>query len=227
MRGGSIARMSGEAYGPTDRTTLHRLADRGAYDAGTVHAVLDAAYSCSVGYVVDGRPHVTPTAHWRVGRRLYWHGSSASAFLRQVVGREACLSVHLLDGLVLARSGFEHSMNYRSVTVFGTAQLVEGDEKLASLDAFVERLVPGRSRELRRPLEQELKATTVLAMDLVEASAKVRTGGMEDRPEDLDDPVWAGIVEIEQRITRLVDDPDHSPGAPPSEALRGLVGRVI
>lgn len=219
--------MSAGAYGPTERTTLHRLADRGAHDVETVHAVLDAAYSCSVGYLIDGRPHVTPTAHWRVGERLYWHGSSASAFLRQVVDRDACLSVHLLDGLVLARSGFEHSMNYRSATVFGIARSVEGDDKVVALDAFVERLVPGRSHELRRPLEQELRATTVLAMDLREASAKVRTGGMEDRPEDLGDPVWAGIVEIEQRITRLVDDPDHAPGAPPSEALRGMVGRTI
>lgn len=218
--------MSG-SYEITDRTTLHRLADRGSHERETVHAILDAAYSCSVGYVVDGRPHVTPTAHWRVGGHLYWHGSSASAFLRQVVGHEACLSVHLLDGLVLARSGFEHSMNYRSVTVFGAVEALEGDAKVAALDAFVEKLVPGRSGELRRPLEQELRATTVLGMDLREASAKVRTGGMEDRPEDLDAPVWAGIVEIEQRVRGLVDDPDHAPGAAPSAALRGLIGRIV
>jgi len=216
-----------DGWPPSERTRLRRLPARGSYERAAVYAVVDAALSCSVGYVIDGRPFVTPTAHWRDGDRVYWHGSAASRFLQQVVGTEVCLSVHLVDGLVLARSGFDHSMNFRSATLFGRVEAVSDDAKGAALDAFIEKLVPGRTAELRAPTEQELKATTVLAMTIEEASAKVRAHGVSDKPEDLEAPVWAGILAIETRLRELLPDPEVPVGAPPSEALRSLVGRVL
>lgn len=219
--------MSG-AFEPTERTRGKRLADRVTYDRDDVYSVLDAAITCSVGYVIDGRPYVTTTAHWREGDHLYWHGSSASRFLRSVVGAEACLTAHLLDGLVLARSGFEHSMNYRSVTAFGTVASVEDEaEKVRVLDRFLEKLVPGRAAELRAPAEQELRATTVLTMPLVEASAKIRTGGTGDLEEDLDAPVWAGVLTVETRFGDLVPETDPPPRGAASDALRALLGRSL
>ena len=219
--------MSG-AFEPTERTRGKRLAERVTYERDDVHAVLDAAISCSVGYVIDGRPYVTTTAHWRDGDRLYWHGSSASRFLRSVVGAEACLTAHLLDGLVLARSGFEHSMNYRSVTAFGTVAAVEDvGEKVRVLDLFLEKLVPGRAAELRPSTEQELRATTVLTMPLAEASAKIRTGGADDPEEDWDAPVWAGVLTVDSRFVDLVPETAPAPKAPASESLRALLGRRL
>lgn len=217
--------MSG-AFEPTERTRGKRLAERVTYERDEVYAVLDAAISCSVGYVIDGRPYVTTTAHWREDDRLYWHGSSASRFLRSVVGAEACLTAHLLDGLVLSRSGFEHSMNYRSVTAFGTVASIDDDrEKVRVLDRFLEKLVPGRANELRASTEQELRATTVLTMPLVEVSAKIRTGGTEDPEEDWDAPVWAGVLTLETRFAELVPETAPPPKAPASEQLRALLGR--
>lgn len=210
---------------PTERTTAKRLADRASYARADVDAVLDAALACSVGYVIDGRPYVTTTAHWRIGDHLYWHGSSASRFLRSVVGREACLTAYLLDGLVLARTGFEHSMNYRSVTVFGAVELVEGAAAAEVLDAFVEKLVPGRSGELRRPTDRELRATTVLSMPIAEASAKIRDGGTHDPEEDWDEPVWAGVLTVETRFGELVPETEPPPEGVASDALRALLGR--
>jgi nitroimidazol reductase NimA-like FMN-containing flavoprotein (pyridoxamine 5'-phosphate oxidase superfamily) len=215
----------GRELTPTERTRAKRLADRASYARADIDAVLDAAIACSVGYVIDGRPYVTTTAHWRDGDRLYWHGSSASRFLKSVVGEEACLTAFLLDGLVLARSGFEHSMNYRSVTVFGRVERVEGAEAERALDAFVEKLVPGRSTELRRPTEQELRATTVLAMPITEASAKIRDGGTHDPQDDWDEPVWAGVLTVETRFGELIPETDPPPKAPVSDALRALLGR--
>lgn len=217
--------MSG-SYGPTERTRGKRLAERVTYDRDAVHAVLDAAISCSVGYVIDGRPYVTTTAHWREDDRIYWHGSSASRFLRSVVGAEACLTAHLLDGLVLARSGFEHSMNYRSVTAFGTVESIEDDrEKVRVLDRFLEKLVPGRAAELRASTDQELRATTVLTMPLEEVSAKIRTGGTDDPEDDWDAPVWAGVLTLETRFVELVPETAPPPRGAASEALRSLLGR--
>lgn len=217
--------MSG-SYGPTERTRGKRLAERMTYDRDAVHAVLDAAISCSVGYVIDGRPYVTTTAHWREDDRIYWHGSSASRFLRSVVGAEACLTAHLLDGLVLARSGFEHSMNYRSVTAFGTVESIEDDrEKVRVLDRFLEKLVPGRAAELRASTDQELRATTVLTMPLEEVSAKIRTGGTDDPEDDWDAPVWAGVLTLETRFVELVPETAPPPRGAASEALRSLLGR--
>ncbi|MDE2575460.1 MAG: pyridoxamine 5'-phosphate oxidase family protein [Rhodospirillales bacterium] len=194
---------------PSDFARLRRLHERGAYDAATIHAVLDAATHCHVGHVIDGRPVVIPTLHWREGDTVYWHGSAASRMLRHNAGGgEVCLTATLIDGYVLARSGFHHSVNYRSVMCFGTARLVEAtEEKTAALKGFVDRLFPGRWDTLRPPTAQELKATAVLAMPIREAAAKMRSGPPGDDPEDLTWPAWAGVL------------PLHiAPGAPQPDA---------
>ncbi len=181
----------------TDRTTVRRLASRGNYDRETIHAILDEALVCHVGFVVDGAPVVIPTIHWREGDMLYVHGSAASRMLRTLKGGvDVCVTVTLVDGLVLARSAFHHSMNYRSVVVFGRARVVEGDEKLRALDGLVEHVVHGRARELRPHKEIELKQTLVLSLPLDEASAKTRTGGPVDDDEDYALPIWAGVVPL-------------------------------
>jgi nitroimidazol reductase NimA-like FMN-containing flavoprotein (pyridoxamine 5'-phosphate oxidase superfamily) len=194
---------------PSDRTRVRRLAKRAHYDEATVHAILDAGLLCHVGYVIDGQPYVTPTAHWRDGGYVYWHGSSASRMLRaQLAGIDVCLTVSLLDGLVLARSGFHHSMNYRSVMALGQAELVDDPAaKLSALKHFVDKLVPGRWEEIREPSVQELKGTTILRLRLDEASAKVRTGPPVDDEEDYALPVWAGVLPLSlQAGTPLADD---------------------
>ena len=220
--------MSGGQFPPSERTRVKRIADRATYERDDVYAVLDAAITCSVGYVLDGRPHVTVTAHWREGNRLYWHGSSASRFLKTVLGQEACLTAHLLDGLVLSRSGFEHSMNYRSVSAYGRVGVVEDDaEMVRVIDLFLEKLVPGRARELRPSHEKELRATTLLTMEIEEASAKIRTGGTEDPAEDLDEPVWAGVLAMETRFTELIPETTPPPRGEASAQLRALLGRVL
>ena len=182
----------------TDRTRVRRLPKRGAYDLETIHAILDEALICHAGFVVDGMPVVIPTIHWRDGDVLYLHGSAASRMLRAMRdGVQACVTVTLLDGLVLARSAFHHSMNYRSVVIFGHARLVEDrQEMLRALDALVEHVVPGRAREVRAPNEKELKQTMVLAIPIEEASAKIRTGGPVDDEEDYALPVWAGVLPL-------------------------------
>lgn len=181
----------------TERTKVRRLPKRGAYDRETIHAILDEALICHVGFVVDTAPVVIPTIHWRDGDTLYVHGSAASRMLRRLnEGVEACVTVTLLDGLVLARSAFHHSMNYRSVVVFGRAREVTGEEKVRALEALVEHVVRGRSSEVRPPNEAELRGTTVLALPLDEASAKIRTGGPVDDEEDYALPVWAGVVPV-------------------------------
>ncbi|HMR30622.1 MAG TPA: pyridoxamine 5'-phosphate oxidase family protein [Geminicoccaceae bacterium] len=190
------------AYAPTPRTRVKRMPKRGHYEREVVHAILDAALVCHVGYAIDGQPYVTPTAHWRDGERVYWHGSSASRMLRSLKpgGVPVCLTVTHVDGLVLARSAFNHSMNYRSVMALGMAHLVEEpDHKLRALETFVDRLYPGRWAELRPATAQELKATTVLWLDLGEVSAKVRSGPPGDDAEDLAWPCWAGVVPIAER----------------------------
>jgi nitroimidazol reductase NimA-like FMN-containing flavoprotein (pyridoxamine 5'-phosphate oxidase superfamily) len=182
----------------TDRTRVRRLPNRGHYDAATIHAILDEALICHVGFTVEGSPVVIPTIHWRDGDTLYFHGSAASRMLRSLKnGVEACVTVTLLDGLVLARSAFHHSMNYRSVVVFGTAREVTGaEEKVRALDALVEHVLRGRSRDVRPPNDQELRQTLVLALPLDEASAKIRTGGPVDDEEDYALPVWAGVLPL-------------------------------
>lgn len=199
----------------TDRTKVRRLGDRGRYDRETIHAILDEALVCHVGFVVEGAPVVIPTIHWREGDWLYFHGSAASRMLRSLRnGVEACVTVTLIDGLVLARSAFHHSMNYRSVVVFGTARVVEGDEKLRALDALVDHVVRGRSKEMRPHKEIELKQTLVLAMPLDEASAKIRTGGPVDDEEDYALPIWAGVVPLKLTPGEPIADRDVTVDAP-------------
>jgi nitroimidazol reductase NimA-like FMN-containing flavoprotein (pyridoxamine 5'-phosphate oxidase superfamily) len=186
------------AFVPSGRATVKRLPKRGYYDRATVYAILDAGFICHVGYVIDGQPYVTPTAYWREGDAVYWHGSSASRMLRTLeTGADCCLSVTHLDGLVLARSAFHHSLNYHSVMLFGKVHKIEGAaEKLAKLEAFVERLYPGRWRELRPVNAEELKVTTVLGMHVDEASAKVRSGGPVDDEADYAQQTWAGVIPV-------------------------------
>ncbi len=196
-------------YPPTAHTRIKRQHERAHYDRETVHAILDAGLLCHVGYVIDGQPYVTPTCYWRTGDRVYWHGSSASKMLRRLEdGVPVCFTVALLDGLVLARSGFHSSIDYRTVMAFGIAKKVEDEARvLAALKAFSERLVPGRWAEQRPPNDQEIKATTVMALDLTEVAAKVRTGPPNDDEADYDDPVWAGNVPIRSLVEAPVDDP--------------------
>jgi nitroimidazol reductase NimA-like FMN-containing flavoprotein (pyridoxamine 5'-phosphate oxidase superfamily) len=208
---------------PTRRTRVRRLHERARYDREAIDGVLDAGLVAHLGFVEDGQPFVIPTLHARVGDEVYVHGSAASRTLRALAGAiPACLTVTLLDGIVLARSVFEHSMNYRSVVVLGTAKTVDDPaEKLVALEAFTEKLLPGRWSEARPPTRQELRATSVLRLPLDEASAKIRDGG----PEDGDTPdavldVWAGHVPLVVNALPPVPDPALRPGIPLPPALR-------
>lgn len=180
-----------------DELRVRREPHRGRYDRETIDAILDEALYCHLGFAVDGQPYVIPTLHARVGDLLYVHGSSASRMLRHAAaGAPVCATVTLLDGIVLAKSVFNHSIDYRSVVVLGRATLVEGDEKVAALEAFTEHVAPGRWFESRRPTPLELKATSILSLPLDAASAKVRTGPPEEEPEDVDLPYWSGVVPV-------------------------------
>jgi uncharacterized protein len=183
----------------TPRTTLKRLPERGSFERAAVDAILDEAFICHVGFAVEGRPFVIPTSYVRVGDRLFIHGSAASRMqLSLSKGVPACVTVTLVDGLVLARSAFHHSINYRSVVVFGTMFAVTDEkEKFAALHAFTEHVIPGRWPEVREPSPNELKATSVLSIDLNEASAKVRTGPPKDDAEDYARSVWAGVLPLQ------------------------------
>src|SRR5271156_5535249 len=186
-------------FTPTERTQVKRLPKRGKYDRETVHKILDQGFVCHVGFSVDGQPFVIPTNYGRTGDVLYLHGSAASRMLRTLSGGVAvCVTVTHLDGLVLARSAFHHSVNYRSVVILGTARLVEDPaEKMEALRLFTEHVMKGRWDDVRQPTEQELKATIVLALPLEEVSAKVRTGGPIDDEADYALPVWAGVLPLE------------------------------
>lgn len=190
---------SAESSAPaSDRVRLRRKPDRGRYDRATIDAILDAALVGHVGWVLDGQPFVTPTAVWRRGDRLYWHGSAASRMVRATKGgAPVCITASILDGLVLARSGLDHSVNYRSVMVLGRAYAVEDQaETLAALEAFVEHLYPGRWSELRPATPSEIRQTTVLWIDLAESSAKIRADGAHDEPGDETWPAWAGVIPV-------------------------------
>jgi uncharacterized protein len=202
------------AFTPTHRSKVKRLHERGRYDEESVFAILDAGLIAHIGYVIDGQPYVTPTAYWRRGRTLYWHGSSASRMLRtQTAGIPVCVTVSLLDGLVVARSGFHHSINYRAVMAFGRAHIVEDAKaKEAELDYFIERIYPGRVAALRPVNQQELKGTTLLAMEIEEASAKVRTGEPKDDEEDYALDIWAGVIPIRQVVGAVENDPKLKAG---------------
>jgi nitroimidazol reductase NimA-like FMN-containing flavoprotein (pyridoxamine 5'-phosphate oxidase superfamily) len=179
-----------------ERTRVQRHPERGVYDRETIAAILDEALISHVGFVVDGQPYVIPMIHARAGDVLYLHGSTASRLVRKLAeGVDVCVTATLLDGIVLARSVYNHSMNYRSAVVLGRARaVVDPEEKLAALETIVEHLVPGRWSDARLPDKKELKATTVLALALDEASAKIRTGPPKEWDEDLDLPIWAGVI---------------------------------
>jgi nitroimidazol reductase NimA-like FMN-containing flavoprotein (pyridoxamine 5'-phosphate oxidase superfamily) len=178
----------------TERSRVRRRHDRGSHVHADVFAVLDATPLCHVGYTINGAPYVTPTLHWRDGDRVYWHGSAASRFLRKSVDMPVCLTCSIMDGYVLARSAFNHSINYRSAMVFGTARIIDGnEEKARALQHFTDDFFPGRWENLRAMNDQELKATSVLWMDIEEATAKVRNAPPGD-PEEADVPVWAGVI---------------------------------
>jgi len=195
-------------FAPTERTQVRRLPKRAVYDREAIYRILDEGLVCHVGFVVDGQPVLIPTGYGRDGDTLYVHGSAASRMLRDLAkGVEVSIAVTLLDGLVLARSAFHHSMNYRSVVIFGTAAVVEDQTtKREALRAFTEHITPGRWREVRPPTESELKATTVLAIPLKEMSAKVRTGPPLDDEEDYSLPVWAGVLPLELRSEQPMAD---------------------
>ncbi len=201
-------------YQPTPRTRVRRMPERGHYDRATVHAILDAGLIAHVGYVIDGQPYVTPTAYWREDDRLYWHGSSASRMLRAVAGGiPVCVTVAHFDGLVLARSGFHHSINYRSVVALGQAELVtDREHKLAALRRFMDRIAPRRWDETRPPTEQELKGTSLLWMALDEVSAKVRSGPPKDDAEDMALGCWAGVLPARQVWGAPEPSPDLAAG---------------
>ena len=202
------------ALTPTPRTRLRRRPERGSYDRAVVEAVLDDGLVCHLGFAVDGQPFVIPTTYARVGDVVYVHGAAASRMLRELrEGVPACLTVTLVDGLVLARSAFHHSMNYRSVVILGAAtQVTDEAEKLDALAAIVEHVFPGRWATARPPTPAELRATMVLRLPIEEASAKVRTGGPIDDPEDLTWPCWAGVVPL--RLTPLAPVPDGETAFP-------------
>jgi nitroimidazol reductase NimA-like FMN-containing flavoprotein (pyridoxamine 5'-phosphate oxidase superfamily) len=197
-----------EKYNQTDRTQLRRLPKRGSYDKQLVHSILDEGYLCHVGFTVDGQPYVIPTLYVRQGDEIYIHGSAASRMLNTLDdGVNVCLTVTLVDGFVLARSAFHHSMNYRSVVVLGKARLVSDPaEKRDALHRFTNHMVQGRWEEVRQPTEQELKATTVLVLKLDEVSAKVRTGSPLDDEEDYSLPVWAGVVPVRTALGTPIPD---------------------
>ncbi|HVS83017.1 MAG TPA: pyridoxamine 5'-phosphate oxidase family protein [Pyrinomonadaceae bacterium] len=198
-----------EKFTQTVRTTLRRLPQRGAFDRKSINQILDEGFICHVGFAVEGQPFVIPTGYARVGDRLFIHGSQASRMLRTLgQGIEVCVTVTLIDGLVLARSAFHHSMNYRSVVVFGRATVVdEREEKLAALRALSEHMIPGRWDDVREPNERELQLTTVLSLPLDEASAKVRTGPPVDDEEDYELPVWAGVIPLRLVANSPIPDP--------------------
>jgi uncharacterized protein len=208
---------------PSDRTRARRLHHKAVYDRAVIDAILDAMPVAHVGYIVDGYPVVTPTLQWREGDRIYWHGSSASRMQKQATGHDVCVTITLTDGMVLARSGLEHSVNYRSVMVFGRADLVEGAEaKAAHLRTMMEQMFPGRWDQLRPITTQELKATRILSLPLTEASAKISSGPPADAPEDITWPVWAGVIPIGLTTGAPIPAPDLASGLAVPEHAKGF-----
>lgn len=209
----------------TARNRLRRRPDRGSHRMADLHEVLDAGLLCHVGYDFDGSPFVTPTAYWREGDFVYWHGSAASRMLKtQTGGVPVCFTVSHFDGLVLARSAFHHSVNYRSVMAFGTSEPVrEADEKRRQLALFMERFAPGRWDQVRPPTARELRLTTVMRLSLDEAVLKTRSGPPKDDPADMTLDVWAGVLPIRTRAGRPVPDPALADGTAVPRGLQKLV----
>ncbi len=207
----------------TSRTRLRRMHARGSFDPRVIHAILDAQPLCHIAYVRENGPAVLPTLQWREGDHVYWHGSSASHALRAQAGADVCLAVTLLDGFVLARSAFHHSCNYRSVMLFGKATAVETPAaKRRHLETFLERLFPGRWKELRPIRDQEVRATAILRLPIREASAKIQTGPPADDEEDLETRVWAGVIPVRQAIGPPEADAHTDPEDPLPSHVRGF-----
>ena len=209
-------------YTPTARTKIRRLPKRGSYDKLTVHAILDQGHICHVGFAVDAQPYVIPTVYARADATLYIHGSAVSRMLRTLAQTvPVCITVTLLDGLVLARSAFHHSLNYRSVVMIGNARLVDdGDEKMRALHLITNHVVPARWEEARTPNERELRQSSVLALPLEEVSAKIRSGPPVDDDEDYSLPIWAGVVPVETRLGNPINDGRLLPGVPDIDLAR-------
>jgi uncharacterized protein len=209
----------------TNRTKLRRVPKRGFHDRETIDSILDEALLCHLGFVHEGRPAVIPTLHARIGDEVFIHGSAASRMIRALAGGiEACLTVTLIDGLVLARSAFHHSVNYRSVVLYGTATPVtEPEDKERALEAFTEKLVPGRWADVRWPTRKELKGTAALALPIAEGSAKVRTGPPIDEDEDYALGAWAGVVPIRTEMLDPIPDPRLRDGIATPDHVRALV----
>jgi uncharacterized protein len=216
-----------DQYPPTERTQVKRLPKRAKYDAETVHQILDSTFVCHVGFSVDGQPYVIPTNYGRSGDVLYLHGSAASRMLRSLSeGIPVCVTVTHVDGIVLARSAFHHSVNYRSVVILGKARLVtDPTEKMEALRIFTDHVMQGRWDDVRQPTEQELKATTVLALPLEEVSAKVRTGGPNDDEPDYDLPIWAGVLPFATQLKPLIPDERRKKDVPIPAYLNSFTNR--
>ena len=208
----------------TERSRLRRLHQRGHYDYESIYQVLDAGRQCSVGYVFKSTPYVTPTIHWREGNQVYWHGSSASQMLRAANGADVCLTVAILDGYVMARSGMHHSVNTRSVMLFGRAEKVPDELKEAKMKNMVKGLFPGRWDILRPATKQEIKATTILSMEIDEGSAKIRTGAPGDDEEDYALPIWAGVIPVRTVVDAPIDDPRNLPEMTPPDHILAFRG---
>jgi len=204
-----------DAFPKTNRNRLRRKHERGRHDRKSIYQILDAAMVCHIAYVIDGQPYCTPTAFWREGDHLYWHGSSASRMLRaEAKGIPVCLTVTHMDAIVLARCGFNHSINYRAVMAFGRAHMIEAtDEKLRAMDAFIERFFPGRSKAIRQPTDQEIKATTLLGMEIEEASGKIRDLDVHDEEEDYAVPAWTALIPVKTVLEPAIECPRQHPDA--------------
>ncbi|MGA3091095.1 MAG: pyridoxamine 5'-phosphate oxidase family protein [Terriglobales bacterium] len=212
----------------TKRTELRRIPDRGSHDWQAIHQILDAGYLSHVGFCIDGQPFVIPTLYGRDGEKLYLHGSAASRMLRELeAGVAACVSVTLVDGLVLARSAFHHSMNYRSVVAFGTARkIADAEQKTKALRVISEHLIAGRWADVRKPSEKELKATTVLEFAIEEASAKVRSGPALDDESDYGLPLWAGVLPLEWTSGAPIPDDRLAEGVAPPDYIQLYNARI-
>ncbi len=217
-----------ETFPPTERTRVVREPHRGSFDRDAIYKILDEGFVCHVGFTINEQPYVIPTMFARVGDAIYFHGSAASRMLRGVSsGIAVCITVTLIDGLVLARSVFNHSMNYRSVVALGHATLVDApEEKLATLRAFTEKILPGRWNDARQPNEKELKATSILRLPLSEVSAKMRAGDVQDDEPDYALPVWAGILPLRLAASKPIRDARCEPAFPVPAAVAAFDHRL-
>jgi len=222
--------MTDESFPISNRNRVRRKPDRGRFDRKTVYDILDAAMVAHIAYTIEGQPYCTPTGFWREGDTLYWHGSSASRMIRtQSGGVSVCVTATHLDAIVLARSGFHHSVNYRSVMAFGTARLVtDAAEKARALDGFVDRFFPGRSKEIRPATTQEMKATSFVVMPIDEASGKIRATDVIDDEADYALPVWAGRIPVSQVLGEAEPCPRQRPDVPvPAGVIGYRIGRRL